>query len=64
MKTARDVALDVVSEIMGRGFSKNMIGQMATDDSDAGRDLAKMLRIIEKHVEADRARAASLRAPS
>jgi hypothetical protein len=64
MKSAKDLALDIVGELSGHGFSRGMIAQMATDDSEAGRNLARMLSIIEKHVERDRKQSESRRAPS
>lgn len=64
MKTARERALDIVYEITGGVFSRAMVVQMAQDDSETGRSLAKMLKAIERGIEADREVMRKTMAPS
>ncbi len=64
MKSSRDVAIDIIRDIIGHKFSKKLFEHMIADDSEAGRELAKNLAIVERHIEADRAAHAALHKPS
>ena len=54
VKTARDAAVDMVRELTGIGFSREVFMHLCRDDGDAGRMLARYLAICERHIEADR----------
>ena len=55
MKSARDVAIDVVHEVIGTGFSRPMFVQILQDTGDIGKGAKDWVNAIEKAVERDRA---------
>ena len=54
MKTAKDVAIDVVHEFMGQGFSREMFLLIIKDSGDVGKNAQKLVDTIEKAIEKDR----------
>lgn len=41
MKTAKDVAIDIVHEFMGQGFSREMFVLISKDSGDVGKKRAE-----------------------
>ena len=65
MKTARDVAVDVVHEMIGKSaVTREMVLSLIEDRGDIGRDLRKMRDTVERAVEADRRDQRKAHAPS
>ncbi len=64
MKSARDVAIDVVHEFMGQGFSRDMFLLIIKDTGETGTMARKMVEAIEKAIEKDRASVRKSMGPS
>jgi len=64
MKSIKDRAIDILWEMIGKEFSREIVISMAADKSPNGESLRKSLRAIERGIEADRREAQAMRAPS
>lgn len=64
MKTARERAIDIAYEFIGKGFSREMFRLMIEDHGDNGESARRVIGAIERGIERDRADVEKTRQPS